>query len=352
MSEKINLSILSVPNVTRTRCIEKVVAGKEWVSYGGNNKFPDYLWELYTQCPTLQAIIDAKTAFTMGAGIICQGESDNAVNTRGETIDEVMRKCVFDLHLFGGFALQVIYNKAGEVLEIYWADFSKCRTNNQGNKIFFCECWNGHHKPVEYDAYNPKMTNKTAQIFYYRGTTCRSVYPIPSYISALDAINTEIEIQNYHLNAIRNGFAVNAIVNFNNGVPEEDVRKQWEEKLNAKFSGADNAGRTLISWNEDKDKATTVERLESDNFDKKFAQLAKDTQEAIFVASRITSGSLLGRIPVNTGFSRTEWVESFNIFNNTVIKPYQKEILGVLKKIFPNKAYNIPPFVIEDEKTA
>lgn len=353
MSEKINLSMLSVPNVTRTRFIEKQVKGKEWISYGADNRYPDYLWGLYTNCPTLQAIIDAKTAFTLGGGIVFQDGGSDIVNTRGETLEEVLRKACFDLHLFGGFALQVIYNRAGEVLEIYWADFSKCRINPQGTKVYFAETWNSYQtKPVEYDIYNPKMTNKTAQIFYYRGASCRSVYPIPSYISAMDAINTEIEIQNYHLNAIRNGFAVNAILNFNNGVPDEETRKEMEDKINAKFAGADNAGRTLISWNEDKDKACTVERLESDNFDKKFEQLAKDTQEAIFVASRITSGSLLGRIPVNTGFSRTEWVESFNIFNNTVIKPYQKEILGVLKKIYPNKQISISPFVIEYEEKA
>ena len=192
------------------------------------------------------------------------------------------------------------------------------------------------------------MSGKTTQILYYRGTTCRSYYPLPSYISATDAINTEIEIQNYHLNAIHNGFAVNAIVNFNNGVPDDNERQEIEEKINQKFAGSNNAGRTLISWNEDKDKATTVERLESDNLDKKFAQLAKDTQEAIFVAHRITSGTLLGRLPTNTGFTKNEYREAFEVFNATVIVPYQKQIISVLNKIYPEKTIEISPFVIND----
>ena len=171
---------------------------------------------------------------------------------------------------------------------------------------------------------------------------------MPSYISATDAINTEIEIQNYHLNAIHNGFAVNAIVNFNNGIPDDNERQEIEEKINQKFAGSNNAGRTLISWNEDKDKATTVERLESDNLDKKFAQLAKDTQEAIFVAHRITSGTLLGRLPTNTGFTKNEYREAFEVFNATVIVPYQKQIISVLNKIYPEKTIEISPFVIND----
>ena len=168
------------------------------------------------------------------------------------------------------------------------------------------------------------MSGKTTQILYYRGTTCRSYYPLPSYISATDAINTEIEIQNYHLNAIHNGFAVNAIVNFNNGVPDDNERQEIEEKINQKFAGSNNAGRTLISWNEDKDKATTVERLESDNLDKKFAQLA------------------------NTGFTKNEYREAFEVFNATVIVPYQKQIISVLNKIYPEKTIEISPFVIND----
>jgi hypothetical protein len=346
-NNKLEFSAMPVANVTRTRFIEKQVRGKEWVSYGTNNKYPEYLWGLYTSCPTQQAIIDAKTAFTMGGGLCC---GDEIVNSAGESLEEVVRKAVFDMHLFGGFAIQVIYNQAGDILELYWADFSKLRINDKGNKVYWCDNWGGYQSPtIEYDVFNPKMTNKTTQIFYYRGTTCRSVYPIPCYISAMDAINTEIEIQNFHLHSIKNGFSVNAVVNFNSGVPDEEERKQIEAKLNAKFSGSDNAGRTLISWNESKENACTVERLESDNFDKKFEQLAKDTQEAIFVAHRITSGTLLGRLPTNTGFTKNEYREAFEVFNTTVIKPYQKELITCLKKIYPGKEVQITPFYLESE---
>lgn len=344
MSEKINLSMLSVANVTKTRFIEKQLKNKEWVSYGENNNFPDYLWRQYTDCPTQQAIIDAKTAFTMGNGI---SGGDIVVNNQNETLEDVLRKCVFDLHLFGGFALQVIFGRGGDIVETYWADFSKCRINQSGTKIYWADSWNGYNvKSIEYDAFNPKMTNKTTQIFYYRGTSCRSIYPVPCYISALDSIATEIEVQHYHLNGIRNGLNVSAIINMNGGVPDEEERKDFERKINEKFSGSDNASKTLISWNESKENACTVERLDCENFSERFAQLSKDTQEAISVAHRLTSLTLIGRLPQNTGFTKNEYREAFDVFNTTVIKPYQKEILGVLKKIYPDKTFNILPFEI------
>lgn len=345
---KTELSLINVGNVTSTRFAEKQVSGKGWVSYGNDNRFPDYLWRLYCDAPTQQSVIDAKTAFTMGQG---SNYGNDVVNTKGETMDEVLQKCVFDLHLFGGFAIQVIYNAGGGVAEIYWADFSKLRTDERGTYINWCDHWNSWQvKPIRYDAFNPNMTNKTTQILYYRGTSCRSVYPVPCYISALDAIQTEVEIQHYHLNNIKNGFTTNAVINMNGGVPEEDEQKKMEELIKKKFTGSDNAGKFLISWNESKETAVTVEKIDSDNFDQKFSNLRKDTQESIFVAHRLTSGTLLGRTPTNTGFTRNEFAEAFQIFNTTVITPYQRQLAKVVKRIFPEKDLTFTPFDIQVAK--
>ena len=345
---KTELSLINVSNVTSTRFAEKMVSGKGWVSYGSDNKFPDYLWRLYCDAPTQQAVIDAKTAFTIGAG---SNHGSEVVNTKGETLDEVLAKCTFDLHLFGGFAIQVIYNAGGEVSEIYWADFSKLRTDDKGTYIYWCDHWNSWQvTPIRYDAFNKSMSNKTTQILYYRGTSCRSVYPVPCYISALDAIQTEVEIQHYHLNNIKNGFSSNVVINMNGGIPEEDEQKEMEALIKKKFSGADNAGKFLISWNESKDTAVTVEKIDSDNFDQKFSQLRKDTQESIFVAHRLTSGTLLGRTPTNTGFTRNEFAEAFQIFNTTVIQPYQKQIARVVKRIYPEWDLEFTPFDIQIAK--
>jgi len=342
--KKTELSLLTVANVTKTRFAEKVVSGKKWVAYGEDNHFPDYLWKLYCDAPTQAAIIDAKTSWTMGTTM--KG-GDEVINQAGETIEEVMRKAVFDLHLFGGFALQIIYNVKGEIAEVYWADFSKLRTDQTAKVLYWADDWSSWNVEArEYPAFNPNAQDKRSQIYYFRGGVCRSVYPVPCYLSAIDSMQTECEIQHFHLNNIKNGFAANTIVNCNGGVPDKEERKKFEDLLNKKFSGADNAGRLLISWNESKDDAITVERMEDNNFDQKFAQLRRDTMENIIVAHRLTSGTLLGRTPTNTGFTRNEFAEAFKIFNVTVIQPYQRQVLQSLKKIFPDKEFTFEPFDI------
>ena len=133
IKKKTDLSIIQVTNVTSTRFAEAYNSGKKWVSYGQDNRYPDYLYGLYTDAPTQQAIIDAKTAFTMGDGVI---GGEKIINATGETIEDVLHKCVFDLHLFGGFAIQVVYNLGGEIGELYWAEYTKLRIRRDGKKIY------------------------------------------------------------------------------------------------------------------------------------------------------------------------------------------------------------------------
>lgn len=333
VQQKTDLSLIPVANVTATRFSEKLLKGKDYVLYGSDNKFPDYLWAQYTQCPTHQSVIDGKVDYILGNGFT---DSDKVVNRKGETLFEVVKKCALDQQIYGGYAMQVIYKRDGSVSEVYWADFGKLRISENDMNVYWSSQWGGYKNDVtRYDAFDKSMTNKTSQILYCRASTCRSYYPIPSYIAALDAIETEAQIQHYHLNNITKGFNVSAIINMNGGIPAtKEERDEMERKIKDKFTGSENANGFLISWNKSKDTACTIERLEADDFDKKFQQLAKDTQRNIFVAHRVTSPCLFGIVPENTGFSKEEYAQAFEVFNRTIIVPQQKDIAISLRKIF------------------
>lgn len=345
MEEKINLSVISIPNVTSTRFSERFIGSEDYVSYGENNSYPDYLWEKYIDCPTHQSIIDGKVDYILGNGVT---DEDKVVNSKGETLYEVVRKLALDQQIFGGYAIHVIYNRNGDVAEIYWADFSKLRLSKNERTVYWADDWHCCSvDPIAYDIFDPEMKEKKSQILYCRSSTCRSFYPIPSYISAIESIETEVEVQDYHLNNIRNGFACSTLINMNGGIPTKEEREKLEEKINAKYSGSDNAGRLLISWNKNKETACTIEKLEDDGFDKKFTQLAKDTKADIFIAHRVTSPCLFGVLPENNGFSKTEYDEAFRVFNRTVIKPQQKNLAVSLKKIF-RKDFEFIQFSVDE----
>lgn len=326
--------------------IEEKVRGKEYISYGKNNLFPNYLWDLYNTVASLQSIINGTVDFICGNDISFR-DRDNVINSKGETILDIVKKIAVDKMIFGGFALQIIRNMAGEVAEIYALDFMKVRSDEKNEVFFYCEDWSKWGaKALIYPKYGVNDTNPTS-IYYNKGSITRGVYPTPLYGAALVACELEKAINEFHLNNINNGFASNLIINFNNGQPNEEQKKEIEKDVQEKFSGYQNAGRILLSFNDSEENATKVERLNGDDFDDKYSALSERSREQIFTAFRATP-NLFGFPNQTTGFSEQEYQSAFKLYNRTVVRPIQNEIIDSFDKILGTKgSIVITPFSIE-----
>ena len=127
-------------------------------------------------------------------------------------------------------------------------------------------------------------------------------------------------------------FASNAIISFNNGEPDEDTKARIETAFKNKFCGTNNAGSFMLLFNESKDNAAEVTKIQDDNFDKKYDTLSKAVKEDIFIAFRATP-TLFGLPNENNGFSKQEYLESFELYNKTVVMPIQKDIERAFKTL-------------------
>lgn len=351
--EKLSFSIFDSAVKVIPTFVEKENTSKPYLNYGVDNQFPNYLWELYLRSAVLQSIING-TADYAGGNTIIYDESNPVINRLkdeankdGETLDDVIKKIIVDYLIFGGFALQIIFNKLGEINEIYWLDFRNVRRNKEGDKVYYSEDWVRHANDfLTYDIYNPDVKKDTS-VFYFKGHISRGIYPVPRYNGALSAIETSTEISKFHLNSILNNFSGNFIINFNNGQPTEDVQGEIERKVKEKFSGADNAGKFLIAFNDSKDNGVTVERIQDDNFDKKYESLRVDTFKEIFVAFRAIP-QLFGFSLEGTGFNKQEFQEAYDLYNKTTVQPIQKDIQRTFNKIFGvDNSLTIEPFKLE-----
>lgn len=352
--DKLNFSI----NDSHVRVVptfeEKSNTSKPYLYYGANNKFPQYLWELYLKSALLQSIINGTADYVMGDDII-YSEWDNvqklkdSANKDGDTLDDIVKKITIDYLIFGGFSIQVIFNKLGQISELYWLDFQNVRVNKDGNKIYYSDDW--VKKSNDYLTYDIFDTNKRkgTSVYYFKGHISRGIYPIPRYNGALSAIETSAEISKFHLNSILNNFSGNFIINFNNGQPSVDVQEEIERKVKEKFSGADNAGKFILSFNDSKDNGVTVERIADDNFDKKYESLRTDTYKEIFVSFRAIP-QLFGYSLEGTGFNKQEFQEAFLLYNQTTVIPIQKDIIRIFNKIFGvDNSMSFKPFKIEEK---
>jgi capsid portal protein len=157
-------------------------------------------------------------------------------------------------------------------------------------------------------------------------------YSLPDWVSAMQFSVSEGEISNLHLNNITNGFLPAVMINFNNGVPAPEERQTIEDLLQAKFTGTDNAGRFMLSFNDDPTTKPTIDIINIENLHEKYQYVADYTQDRILVAHRVTSPLLFGIRTANNGFSSQseEMKTAFSIMQTMTISPFQNLILNSL----------------------
>lgn len=332
--------------------VEKEISGVDFIAWGTDNQYPGYLFSLYEDCATLQTIINGTVDFVCGNDISCNLPIfEKTVNKNGDTILDIIQRISTDYLIFGGFALQVIRNAVGNITELYWIDFTKIRSDRKNEVFFYSEDWcksYGRVKYIKYPKFNPDDSNPTS-IFYYKGNKTRTTYPTPIYNASITSCELEKKINEFHLNEISNNFLTSKIINFNSGVPDDDLKNEIERNLNEKFAGSENAGRILISFNNNKDSETTVTDLPMDDFADRYEALHKRSREQIFTAFRATP-NLFGLMTETTGFNEQEFFEAFKLYNRTAVRPIQQIITKSFDKILGFEgSITITPFNLEDD---
>jgi capsid portal protein len=334
--------------------LTEVESTKDYVLYGKDNQYPEYLYSLYNDVSTLKTIIEGTADYVIGNSVECNVKGfDKQVNTKGDTMRELVRLCARDWLIYGGYYIQVIRNKAGEVRELYYIDFRYMRSSKKNDVFYYSEDFGKKYvrtnKRVVYPKFMPEAKSVASSIVFVSNNKS-STYPIPKYSGSIKACEIERAIDTYHLSSIENGFGGSYIINFLNGIPTDEVKNEIEKNVNEKFCGASNAGRVLINFANGKDNATTLEKLDTEDFGEKYKAAAERAKNQIFTAFRAIP-QLFGDMSAATGFNSQEFTESFKVFNRTVCKPIQQTICDSIDKIFGNdNSINITPFSLDDDK--
>lgn len=319
--------------------------GQNWVVYGDGNAYPNFLYELYQDDATLQSIVDGLIDYCKGEEIhlnINLGWGEDIVNRTGEHIEDFAEKCFSDLAIFGGYYIQVIRDNKNHIKELYWLDYRYMRTDKDNQSFYYSEDFEsgksyGRCKTLVYPKFI-KEGGPESSVYFYKRSQSRGTYATPIYNGAIKSIVTDMKINNFSLNEVDNNFTASALINFCNGIPDDKIKEEIERDLEEKFQGSENAGRFLISYNVDQDHATQIERIQSDDFDKRYETLQKRVQSQIFVSFRATP-MLFGLPLENGGFQAIEYQSSYALFNRSVVQPIQNAFINVLDKIFAADGY-------------
>jgi len=133
-------------------------------------------------------------------------------------------------------------------------------------------------------------------------------------------------------------------VNFNNGVPPEEERDIIENQIKQKWSGSSNAGKFILAFNDSADTAASIEPVQLSDAHNQYEFLSRESQQKILVGHRITSPMLFGvKDQTGLGNNADEIKTAFTLFDNSVIRPKQNQVLDAVDQIlaFNNVALNL-----------
>ena len=355
---RIQLSVLNIESKYVVSPDETTYGNKNLVTWGMDNQLPVLYHNCYNKSATLKAIIDGTINYILGDDIVLDDSAAywrEKVNRNGLTMRQLVSKMAFNLNVYGGIAIQVIFNKLGQVVELFPLDFGRCRTNEDGTKIYYAKKWTKYQtKSQEFDRFDPKNINKDnpTQIFYYKNDTTNSVYPLPPYAGALYDVLTEIECAKYSLNTVARGFSAKYILNLPEAANSmtDEQKHAMEEAIKEKFCGSENESNFLMYYRNGDSDADKLEitKIESDETPERYIAIKDNARTNIFVAMR-TTPLLMGLVNgISTGWATQEFSDSFKLFQKTVIKPQQDIIVEALEKITGAKnGIHIIPFEID-----
>lgn len=297
---------------------------KKYINWGEDNKLPNYLWDNYLSCSNLQAIVNTVVDFVIGEGI-------DTVFSQKDFVENI-QKWVTDYILFGGFTVEALRNRNGDIAQLNYINVMNVRVDEELTTAFLSNNWGSWSGKdiIELPLY--KEDEKQPHfIYYFRGNITRNINPIPMYIASLKSIEILNNVKNFHLNNLTNGFTASTIINLNDGTIKTRELSEIKKQLEEKFTGSSNAGKFILMNGGDKEHEATVVRLDADNFGDLYKALTESSENDLYVAFRINP--MLVGVNVQTGFSKEEFENAFALYNSTVITPIKNMFIKQFEKL-------------------
>jgi hypothetical protein len=333
----INLSQYTQPKIVESK-------RNEWVEYGENNKYYDFLIDCYQNSTTNNACINNISRLIYGNGLSAKdaGRKPNEYAQMKMLFGKnMLRSVIMDLKMLGNCAFQLIYTKDRkkiakvEHIPMNLLRPEKCDEKGKINAYYYSDNWEDikRYAPTRI----PTMGTSTESIevlvlgHYSVG---QKYFSFVDYLGALDYCVAEEEIALYLINEIKNSFSGTKVINFNGLVPTEEQQQEITSKVMSKLTGS-TGQKVIVSFNNNKDLATTVEDISLTDAPEHYSWLATEARDKILNGHNVTSSMLIGINQGGQGFSSNadEIKVASAYFYNTTIKPFQELIIDGLDQI-------------------
>ncbi|MAK37186.1 MAG: hypothetical protein CMC15_13620 [Flavobacteriaceae bacterium] len=327
--------------------------GQKFVSYGHDDLYGDYLRDLFLASSTNGAIINGVADMIYGGGLDATDRDDSDSKREQwlrlqdllrKSSDDLLQKVAFDLKLYGMSYVNVIWNKPRtriaclKHLPVHTMRSGVADSEGVVSEYFYKSDWKDRReKEKAIKAFSLEDRTAASTCFQIkRYTPSLHYYSVPDYAGGTNYCELDQRISDFHLSNIRRGFFPSMLLSFKNGVPTQEERRVIEQKVIDKFTGNDNAGRILITFNDGDETAPEFTPIQQNGADGMYEYLSKLVSEKILTAHRVVSPLMFGIRSEGGGFGNNadELRDSYSLFNNTVIAPFQDILLKSFGMLF------------------
>jgi hypothetical protein len=333
----VNLSAYTSPVIQENK-------KNNYIEYGSDNNYFQYLIDRYLYSATNGAIITGVANMIYGKGLdaLDSNKKPNEYAQMKSIIkDSDLRKIALERKLLGMAAMQVVIEKkqVKQVLHFPMQTLRAEKCNDKGQ----IEAWYYHN---DWTKKKPSEDAKRIPAFGFGNGNEVEIYVIQPYVSGFDYYSPidysgslpyallEENIADYQINDVQNGFSGTKVINFNNGIPSEEMRDKMKRDVMGKLTGA-RGEKVIIAFNANAESKTTVEDLPLNDAPAHYEYLSKECFDKLIVGHRVTSPMLLGIRSGDGGLGNNadEIKTATLLFDNIVIKPYQLEIIDAIDEI-------------------
>ena len=326
-----------------------------WVEYGDDNDFFQYVIDMYNSSPTNSACINGTADLIYGGGLkVVQSDKrlEGYVALKKIFKPNDVRNVCRDFKAFGMAAFELIKSKnRKKIVQAVQLPMNYLRAgvaNNKGeiDEWYYSANWaearKKGNKPEAIKAFGFEGNDERCVLVIKPYSMGNFYYNNPDYLGAIQWADVEGELSNFHLSNLKNGMIPGMMINFNNGVPTEEEQNNIEAKVKQKWGGSSNGGRFMVSFNRDKESAATVEPIQLSDAAEQFQTVSSEAMQKIMLGHRITSPMLLG-IKDATGFGNNaeELQSAHALFINTVVNPMQEYILNAIDEVLHYNGFSL-----------
>jgi hypothetical protein len=332
----LNLSSYTTPVIQESK-------RENWVEFGEDNNYFNFLIDRYTNSTTNNAIINNISRLVYGRGLSALDASKKP-NEYAQMMalfnPDCVRKIVLDRKMLGQFAIQVHYSADHKkILKVYHIPVNllraeKCNKEGEIEAYYYSDNW------LDLKKYTPKripafgFSNEKIEILFCRPYSVgMKYYSYPDYQGSIPYALLEEEVADYLINEVQNGFSGTKIVNFSNGLPSEEQQEIISSKVLNKLTGS-RGQKVIVAFNQNIESRTTVDDIPLNDAPDHYTYLSEECLRKIMLGHNVTSPLLFG-IASSNGFSSNadELKNSTILFDNMVIRPFQQEIIECFDKV-------------------